>query len=151
MSLISLPSAGAAFALLLLALPAPARAQDADAEARHAALSLSSGFTPDPQSVTTTTGGDVDVAAFAPDCDGLIGVAPDIVLTYTAGQAPLVLSVGSEADTSLVVSAPDGVWFCNADSALLFGRPQSGRYAIWIAAATPSTNATLTLSSAGPE
>jgi hypothetical protein len=151
MSLRLLPLTGAVLTLLVLAIPAPGLAQDASAQARHATLSLSANFTPDPQTIATSTGGDVDTSALAPECDGLIGTAPDVVLTYTAATAPLALSVSSAADTSLVVNAPDGSWFCSTGSALLFGRPQSGRYAIWIASPTPATNATLTLSSAGPD
>ena len=57
----------------------------------------------------------------------------------SGGSFPLILSVASGADTTLVVNGPDGSWYCDDDGginglnpALRFGSPQSGRYEIWV-------------------
>ena len=64
--------------------------------------------------------------------------APDVRLVYEAGSYPLIVSVASNADTTLVVNGPDGSWYCDDDSgegvnpSLRFNGPKAGRYEIWI-------------------
>ena len=54
------------------------------------------------------------------------------------GNLPLVISVSSNRDTTLVVNGPNGRWYCDDDSgeglnpSLRFGSPMSGQYDIWI-------------------
>ena len=52
---------------------------------------------------------------------------------------PLIISVASSADTTLVVNAPDGSFYCDDDGgvngsnpSVRFNNPQSGRYEIWV-------------------
>ena len=36
-------------------------------------------------------------------------------LNYRAGSYPLIISVASRSDTTLVVNGPDGSWYCDDD------------------------------------
>jgi uncharacterized protein YdgA (DUF945 family) len=102
-------------------------------------LTLTAGFEPDPYSVSIIAGGDDPAErVLGGDCRGFVNAQqPDIVLDYTAGQFPLSILAQSDADTTLVVSGPDG-WSCDDDGyfdmnpGLLFESPQSGRYYIWV-------------------
>ena len=58
---------------------------------------------------------------------------------YNAGSMPLIFSVSSDVDTTLVVNAPNGSWHCDDDSGVngsnpqvRFDSPQSGQYDIWV-------------------
>jgi len=60
-------------------------------------------------------------------------------LNYNAGSYPLIISVRSNADTTLVVNGPDGSWYCDDDGgnqglnpSIRFNGPSSGRYEIWV-------------------
>ncbi|HRH21034.1 MAG TPA: peptidase, partial [Brevundimonas sp.] len=63
---------------------------------------------------------------------------PDFELTYSAGSLPLIISVNSNADTTLVVNAPDARWYCDDDGgnglnpSLRWNAPMSGTYDIWV-------------------
>ena len=131
--------------ILLAALMAPAAiapavlAQDVTAPATYGEAYLSAGFTPDPHRVPLTAGGDIDAAAsIGGGCIGHIARAPDFDLYYNAGTLPLIISVGSGADTTLAVNAPDGSWYCDDDGgdglnpSVRFSPPQTGVYDIWV-------------------
>lgn len=153
MTLNSFSRTSIALLLWVAAASSPALAQDATALARHGDIALAAGFTPDPHEVAITTGGDLDAANLSAACDGLIGEAPDLRVQYSAASAPrtpLVVSAQSSADISLLISAPDGAWYCSTDGVIRFGRPQSGAYAIWVAAPTAASEAALSLSATGP-
>lgn len=105
----------------------------------YGSVSLDAGFIPDPYNVPLQAGGDVDAFdAVGQDCRGFVTTAPDFNLTYQAGGLDLYLSASSNGDTTLVVNAPDGSWWCDDDSAgnlnpgIRFDAPQSGRYDIWV-------------------
>ncbi len=117
----------------------PALAQDYNLEAGYGSSELTSGFLPDPVAVELQAGGSVDASSLGEGCLGMIAEAPDYELTFEAGPLPLYLSVESEADTTLVVNAPDGSWICNDDSqglnpGLTFEPAESGVYDIWVGA-----------------
>lgn len=110
-------------------------------------VTLAAGFTPDPHSVAIIAGGEIDAyTALATDalgngCYGMIAEAPDYRLQYSAGGGfPLIISVRADADTTLVVNAPDGNWYCDDDSGgypnplIRFDNPASGQYDIWVGA-----------------
>jgi len=129
-------AAGAAFAALAAGA---AVAQDYNAEPYYGTLNLRAGFTPDPQVIDLAAGGSVSASNISSSCRGMIGARPDVRLNYSAGSFPLIFSVASGADTTLVVNGPDGSWYCDDDGginglnpALRFGSPQSGRYEIWV-------------------
>lgn len=124
-------------AVALTALPAAA--QNFNADPNFGTLSLRAGFTPDPQVVAVQSGGSINAESLSSSCRGFISNAPDVRLHYSSGSYPLILSVASRADTTLVVNGPDGSWYCDDDGgehglnpSIRFNRPQSGRYEIWI-------------------
>ncbi|MEZ6022672.1 MAG: hypothetical protein R3C16_04490 [Hyphomonadaceae bacterium] len=128
----------AAIAAALALTTAPAMAQSlnfsADAPVR---VRLDSGFLPDPHEVQVEAGGPLDASATAPDCIGQVSRRATVSLRYTAGTLPLIISAVSEADTTLVVRAPDGSWTCNddydgLDPQVSWANPQSGRYQVWV-------------------
>ncbi|MDQ8756586.1 hypothetical protein RCO27_10115 [Sphingosinicella sp. LHD-64] len=126
---------GAALALAAL----PAAAQDFNAQPNFGTVNLRTGFTPDPQVIAVRSGGALDVQNLSSNCRGFISNAPDVRLNFEAGNLPLILSVNSSADTTLVVNGPDGQWYCDDDGgneglnpSLRFDKPSSGRYEIWI-------------------
>lgn len=130
----------AAGVALAAALAGPALAQDFNANPNYGTLNLTTGFSPDPQVVNLQSGGNLDARGINPACAGFITNAPDVRLNFQAGSnLPLIISVASAADTTLVVNGPDGSWYCDDDGgvnglnpSLRFGRPQTGRYEIWV-------------------
>lgn len=102
-------------------------------------LNLASGFTPDPQVVAVTAGGTMDAGSISPGCLGSVANSPDVRVNYTAGSLPLIFSVSSNDDTTLVINGPDGRWHCDDDGgvnglnpAIRFDNPQSGQYDVYI-------------------
>lgn len=137
-----------AVASALIAVAPGAAAQDPGANATAGTVRMRAGFTPDPITVSIYSGGGIDASRLGGRCVGMIASAPDYEFTYTAGSFPLTFAVDSNADTSLVINAPDGRWYCIDDSEglnpiLRFGRPPSGAYDIWIGAVGAAGPATL--------
>lgn len=118
----------------------PASAQNYNAAPSYGTVNLNGGFTPDPQVFNIRSGGNIDSqGAIGGSCRGFIANAPDLRLNFNPGSLPLIISVDSNADTTLVVNAPDGRWYCDDDGgqrglnpAVRFNRPMSGRYEIWV-------------------
>ena len=132
-------AAGAALAAIATA--GIATAQDFNAQPNYGTINLNTGFTPDPQVINLQSGGNIDASqAVSSSCRGYITNAPDVRLNFQGGSnLPLILSVNSGADTTLVVNAPDGTWYCSDDEGVngmnpmvRFNRPLSGRYEIWV-------------------
>ena len=119
---------------------APATSQDLAAVPTYAKVELTAGFTPDPQFFSVTSGGSISASsAISSSCRGYIASAPDVRLHYTSGSLPLIISTRSSGDTTLVVYAPDGQWYCDDDGGeaglnamVRFNSPWSGRYMIWV-------------------
>jgi hypothetical protein len=129
----------AASVLVAAAVPATAPAQDFNARPNYGTVELRTGFTPDPRVIAVQSGGDLDASRIASNCSGFITSAPDVRLVYQAGALPLIISVDSGADTTLVVNGPDGRWYCDDDGgvnglnpSIRFNSPASGRYEIWV-------------------
>ena len=117
-------------------------------------VELVSGFSNDPYTADIVAGGNVDAfAALGNPCLGFVATAPDYRLLYTAGQYNLRLFFTGESDTTLVISAPDGSWYCDDDSGgslnplLDFNTPLNGQYDIWVGSyqAGQLVNGTLTI------
>ncbi len=135
----------------LLAFLAPAVSQDAALTPTYGVVRLANGFHPDPHTVNLQAGGRVDASRLGGGCRGQITEASDVGLVFEAGSLPLNLYVRSRADTTLVVKAPDGRWYCSDDAIGLnpvvsFDTPQSGRYDIWVGSFYGVPNATLMVS-----
>jgi hypothetical protein len=128
-------SAAAIFAI-------PASAQNINGRPNFGTVNLRSGFTPDPRVVPVVSGGQINASRVrgSGTCRGFISAAPDVRLVYSAsGNYPLIISVASNADTTLVINTPDGRWLCDDDGgenglnpSIRLQRPRSGRYEIWV-------------------
>lgn len=141
-------SAAAAFVLFAMAATAPAFAQkrlqqtvDAGQPATYGEFNLSAGFTPDPKTITVTSGGSIDASTVSSGCVGMVARAPDIQISYEAGSLPLSFSTNSSVDSTLMINGPDGRWSCDDDSgsgaldaSLTFRNPRSGIYDVWVGA-----------------
>ncbi|MEO1040498.1 MAG: peptidase S1 [Pseudomonadota bacterium] len=118
-----------------------AAAQDYSLSPAYGSVSLEGGFTPDPYTVSLDAGGPIDAGAqIGGDCVGYVADAPDFRLQFSAGSLPLILSVASTEDTTLVINGPDESWHCDDDGgdglnpSVRFSSPQSGQYDIWVGA-----------------
>ncbi len=106
--------------VLTLFVAAQASAQGwATAEPLYGTHAINTGFLPDPVSIPVVAGGaETPQALGAPaNCNGNItATQPDVRVNYTAGSFPFSFFVNSAMDTTLIVNAPDGTWFCNDDT-----------------------------------
>jgi len=129
------------FAMLLVATALVATTASAqpnfNASPSFGTIALGSGFSPDPRVIAVTAGGRLSAQSIDPDCRGSVANAPDVRLNFDAGSLPLIISVDSNADTTLAVNGPDGSWYCDDDTngvnpVVRFSSPQSGRYDIYV-------------------
>ena len=116
-----------------------AQAQEINGRPNYGTVNLRSGFTPDPQVTAVQSGGSLDASTIDSSCAGYITAAPDVRVVYSAGSLPLIISVASGSDTTLIVNGPDGRWYCDDDGgvnglnpSVRFNHPASGRYEIWV-------------------
>ncbi|GAM98511.1 hypothetical protein U91I_02146 [alpha proteobacterium U9-1i] len=106
------------------------------------AVDLTSGFQPDPHTVSIAAGGSLNAANIGvPSCVGSIASAPDYRVNWTAGSGalPLIFSVAAETDTTLVINDAQGNWVCDDDGGnagmnpmVRFDAPASGQYDVWV-------------------
>ncbi len=128
-----------------------ARAQDPNATPTFGSVTLKAGFVPDPFTKAFAAGGSIKTKLGGVNAH--VSKAPDFRLHYTAGILPLRIYVESKGDTTLLVNLPNGSWVANDDGGegnnpqLLFEKPQSGRYDIWVGTFGPGlADATLKIS-----
>lgn len=118
-------------------------APDWSMDPAYGAIELVSGFEPDPHTVAIDAGGTIDASAALPQagCVGWIARAPDYRVNWTAGsgELPLIFSVASDSDTTLVINDSQGNWHCDDDGgneglnpAITITSPPSGQYDIWV-------------------
>ncbi len=130
-------------AVAALALSGASFAQDWSLSPNFGTASLSAGFAPDPYGVEVVAGGSINASNVG--CAGMISNAPDVRLQWSGGRITIGATSGS--DTTLVVNAPDGSWYCSDDvngfdPALVMSG--SGQYDIWVGVYGGGTaNATL--------
>ncbi len=106
---------------------------------------LNGSFSPDPYTISLSAGGSQDASVLGSSCRGMVASAPDFNLTYNATTWPLYISASSSADTTIVVNAPDGQWYCSDDysglnPAVVFNNAQSGLYNIWVGTYSDTSN-----------
>lgn len=78
-------------------------------------LNLRSGFMPDPQVASGTSGGPVVASQVDPRCRGHISPQPSHVIMSQTGFRNLRLIVNAGADLTLVVMLPNGQFVCDDD------------------------------------
>jgi hypothetical protein len=120
-------------------LASAAMAQDYRLNPIYGTVSLRGGFTPDPYVINLLSGGQNNAAqTLGGSCVGFVATAPDVRLHFQSGSLPLIISVASNSDTTLVINGPDGRWYCNDDGgqglnpSIRWNSPMSGQYDIWI-------------------
>lgn len=107
----------------------------------YGAVALAAGFTPDPHTQAIAAGGAFDASQLGGTCVGWIAQAPDFRVNWTAGSGanPLIFSVNSAADTTLVINDASGAWICDDDGgnegmnpSISITNPPSGQYDVWV-------------------
>ena len=135
----------APLALVLLLTPLASTAQtdlDGSATPRQGTLRASSA-TPAVLDIQIAPEAENPVA----DCPGYFTLgAPDAVVDWEGGGSALRVWVRSALDGVLIVQAPTGETLCEDDTdgvqpAIQIGQAQAGRYAVWVGAFTPTTDA----------
>ena len=114
-----------------------ASAQDVGRAPSFGTINLSAGFADDPRIVNVTAGGQRSANGLGDGCVGSIANSPDVRVNYQAGSLPLIFSVASGEDTTLVINGPDGRWYCNDDTdgvnpVVRFEPADSGQYDVYI-------------------
>lgn len=115
-----------------------------EAEPVYGEFVLESGFEPAEFQVTMPAGGLVDVSYLGGKCVGFTDQNPSIMLTWQSNNEYLQINfVGvSQLDTTLVVLAPDGNYYCDDDSLyhpnplLEWVEALPGEYFVWVATYT---------------
>jgi hypothetical protein len=134
-----------------------AEAQNVGAQPAFGDLRLKEAFLPDPQRVTVTSGGSIDVDIGG--CSyGYVANAPDVDLYYTTtGGSGLYVYVEGDGDTTLLINTPGGEWVCNddghgdSDPVVHFPAAADGLYNIWVGSYSNETHqATLFVSEIDP-
>jgi hypothetical protein len=126
------------------------------AEPLYATHSLAVGFMPDPFATAVTAGGTTDAyntdvrTAEGNFCSGYVAAEqPDVRVNYDGGGF-LRFYAASDADTTLIINAADGQWYCNDDEVGLnpgvnFYAAPAGQYDIWVGRLGSSEGAPATL------
>ena len=122
----------------MLAISVPAAAQNYNLDPTYGTINLRAGFSDDPRLVELSSGGSINASSLGNGCRGFVANAPDVRVVYSSGSLPLMFSAASDADTTLVINAPDGRWYCDDDGgnglnpSIRFNSPLSGRYEVWV-------------------
>ncbi|MBE9222520.1 peptidase S1 [Cyanobacterium stanieri LEGE 03274] len=133
-------------ATILSAIAFGASAQNHQLSPNYGETRLSADFYPDPHTVSVQAGGSIEASNLGYSCTGTISDAPDYRIRFTGGGSrPLIISVDSAYDTTLIINDPDGQWFCDDDSgtsrahnpSIRFNSPKSGQYDVWVGTFNP--------------
>jgi hypothetical protein len=116
-------------------------APDFTLDPAYGTVELAAGFQPDPHTQQIAAGGAFDASQLGGTCVGWVAQAPDYRVNWTAGsgQLPLIFSVASDADTTLVINGADGSWICDDDGgnegmnpSVSIQNAPSGQYDVWV-------------------
>ena len=95
----------------------------------------------EPSHTNLLSGGSVDVSYLGQSCTGYASSSPDLRLQLDdpVGDLSVIFVALDESDTTLIVNAPDGEWYCNddidsdtLDPGLWFPDAGTGQYDIWV-------------------
>ena len=118
-----------------------------NANPNYGTANLSTGFSPDPYSVTAMSGGAVDVSYLGGSCSGYATAAPDLRVNFSGGASLLrIYFVGTNGDATMVVNDPYGNFYCVDDSfgtvnpTIDFNNPGGGAYDVWIGSYANNTS-----------
>lgn len=115
---------------------------DTSLEPHYGEISLVANFTPNLHQIQVVAGGSNPVTAVGDDCVGFAATRPDYRVHWSGWSEELYflfLADDESDDATLVINTPDGRWHCNDDAydgtlnpAIVFERPRSGQYDIWV-------------------
>ena len=110
------------------------------------AVRLRTGFTPDPHRTTGTSGGQLHANRLGGDCRGWIAGQPDHIMTLQNNFSFFRVFVRSQEDTTLVIRAPNGQFYCDDDTnglnpAIERNRWRRGTYRVWVGSYSEGENA----------
>jgi hypothetical protein len=121
---------------------ADAQRLDQSGTPNYGTRSASPGFTPDPMTITVTSGGNLQVSSMGlgAGCTGYATEAPDFRFNLQGGSSSFLrFFVESAVDTTLVINGPNGQWHCNDDISssnrnpmVDFTNAPPGQYDVWI-------------------
>lgn len=107
---------------------------------------LSSDALTEPYFSELVSGGSVDVSYLGNSCVGYAASNPDFRLNLSDGGSDLAFLFMADdgvSDTTLIINAPDGQWYCNDDESvdsvdpgLRFYNASQGQYDVWIGSYT---------------
>lgn len=119
---------------------------DLSAEPSFGSVSLTNGELSEPYFSELISGGSVDVSYLGDSCVGYAASNPDfrVNLTESGSDLAFVFTADNEvSDTTIIINAPDGEWYCNDDDSdgsldpgLRFYGAASGQYDVWIGSYT---------------
>lgn len=113
-------------------------APDPGLDPNFGSVNLDTGFTPDPHEKSILAGGSIAASVAKAGCEGKVSAAADYQVFFEAGSMDLTFLVEASEDTTLLINAPNGRWYCDDDSGggvnpkVLITNPQSGRYDVWV-------------------
>lgn len=113
-------------------------------------LVLTPGFLPDPQRLAGISGGPIQASTLNPNCRGWISAQPNHAMNIPSGLPFLRVFAESSTDTTLVIRAPNGQFFCNDDT---YGFNPNidaaygpGTYYVWVGSYSQGNPAAYTIS-----
>lgn len=95
---------------------------------------------PTPYAVSVISGGNLEarLQGIPGNCRGFVTAQPDVIVNYAQPSRRLAFFVDGQGDTTLVIRAPNGQWWCSDDEGggqnplVDIQNPQGGQYEIWV-------------------
>ncbi|MBU2097244.1 MAG: serine protease [Gammaproteobacteria bacterium] len=129
---------------------------DVAGEPGFGAVTLSHDELLEPYISELISGGSVDVSYLGDSCVGYAASNPDFRVNMTDSGSELAFFFMADdevSDTTLVINAPDGQWYCNDDASgdsfdpgLTFTAADSGQYDVWVGSYSSDESVSGTLS-----
>ena len=95
---------------------------------------------PTPYAISVISGGNLEarLQGIPGNCRGFVTAQPDVIINYAQPSRRLGFFVDGQGDTTLVIRAPNGQWWCSDDEGggqnplVDIQNPQGGQYEIWV-------------------
>lgn len=93
-----------------------------------------------PYVVNVISGGNLEARqqGIPSNCMGFVTQQADVIVNYTSPSRRLAFFVDGQGDTTLIVRAPNGQWWCSDDEGggqnplIDMTNPQQGQYEVWV-------------------
>jgi|GEM_PF-1064579 len=95
---------------------------------------------PTPYAVSVISGGNLEASqqGIPGNCHGFVTAQADVIVNYVQASRRLAFFVDAQGDTTLVIRAPNGQWWCSDDEGggqnplVDIQNPQEGQYEVWV-------------------